>query len=247
VPGVSATDVEHSEPVSYAVHQPNFMPWVGYFVKLAAADRFFVLDDAQMPGGSSYVSRVLIRKGEDSGWLSVPVSRKLHDPISAVRIGSSTWRQDHLNVLENRYGREPAFAAIMDIVRPIYEAPVEMLAEFNEAMLVAICDWLQIRTPLVRTSAIGVHASGDYRLADLGHAVGASVYISGKGGQNYQSEETFTQYGIELKVTDVANAWAEIGHPAGVNPKHSIFEVAAVLGRDRTAAIIDDLATAIME
>jgi hypothetical protein len=244
---VSATNVEDCQAVRYAVHQPNFMPWVGYFVKIAAADRFFILDDAQMPGGSSYVSRVLIRKGDESGWLSVPVSRKLHDPINAVRVGSSKWSRDHLNILENRYGKEPGFTAIMDLVQPIYEAPVEMLADFNEAMLRAFCDWLQIPTPLTRTSDVAVHSSGDARLADLGKAADASVYISGKGGQNYQSEGTFTSQGIELIVTDVFNAWNGMGHPAGINPRHSIFEMAAVRGRDQTAETISELATAILD
>ena len=39
-----------------AIHQPNFLPWCGYFYKMAKADLFVVYDDAQFTRGS-YINR----------------------------------------------------------------------------------------------------------------------------------------------------------------------------------------------
>ena len=40
-----------------AIHQPNYLPWLGYFHKIAAADIFVFLDDVPFSKGS-YINRV---------------------------------------------------------------------------------------------------------------------------------------------------------------------------------------------
>src|SRR3974377_2478788 len=71
-------------PVRVAVHQPNYAPWCGYFAKMLASDAFVFLDDAQLPQGRSWVSRVKIAKEHDAEqWLTVPV-RKDARPIREV-------------------------------------------------------------------------------------------------------------------------------------------------------------------
>ena len=55
------------------MQQPNYAPWCGYFAKMLSADAFVFLDDAQLPQGRSYVSRVKIAQGRDGEqWLTVP-------------------------------------------------------------------------------------------------------------------------------------------------------------------------------
>jgi len=42
-----------------AIHQPNFLPWLGWFDKLARADVFVVLDNVALQRtGSAYTNRV---------------------------------------------------------------------------------------------------------------------------------------------------------------------------------------------
>lgn len=44
-----------------AVHQPNYLPWPGYFSKIAQCDIFVILDTVQFPRGSSVANRNLIK------------------------------------------------------------------------------------------------------------------------------------------------------------------------------------------
>ena len=34
-----------------SIHQPNYIPWIGYFHKIASSDVFVVFDDVQLPRG----------------------------------------------------------------------------------------------------------------------------------------------------------------------------------------------------
>ena len=57
-----------------AIHQPNFMPWVGYFYKIAKADKFVLLDNAQF-SKNSYINRSQILLMQNG--LTVPARPKL--------------------------------------------------------------------------------------------------------------------------------------------------------------------------
>ena len=60
-----------------AIHQPNFLPWLGWFDKLARADVFVLLDHVQFPRTSrgTYVNRVKLLVGGKDAWVTAPIVR----------------------------------------------------------------------------------------------------------------------------------------------------------------------------
>ena len=74
-----------------AIHQPNYLPWMGYFHKMHHADVFIFLDDVQFTKGS-HINRVKILSGKGPRWLTVPVVKvKLGQNIIDVRPSSNNW------------------------------------------------------------------------------------------------------------------------------------------------------------
>jgi hypothetical protein len=65
-----------------SIHQPNYLPWLAYFRKIADADRFVFFDNVQMPIGKSLVSRNRVKTAQGVRWLTVPTDRL---PISTSR------------------------------------------------------------------------------------------------------------------------------------------------------------------
>lgn len=182
-----------------AIHQPNFLPWCGWFAKLAACDAFILLDDAQMSKGS-YVSRTKIRSREGEHWLTVPT--RVHDAprIADVEIANGNWAKKHLATLSQTYAKAPCADEILAMIEPIYAAAGTNLSEFNRRLVNAVATYLGIDKPMHLSSSFDVHDTGDDRLIELIRKVGGKHYISGRGGANYQDPAKFAAAGIELDV-----------------------------------------------
>ena len=55
-----------------AIHQPHFLPWLGYLHRMAQADLFVLLDHVQFER-RNYQNRTMIRMNGEARWLTVPV------------------------------------------------------------------------------------------------------------------------------------------------------------------------------
>ena len=53
-----------------AIHQPDFMPWLGFFHKLSLVDTFIVFDHVQISMGKSWSSRNRVLLKEAPVWLT---------------------------------------------------------------------------------------------------------------------------------------------------------------------------------
>ena len=183
-----------------AVHQPNYAPWCGYFAKMLACDAFVFLDDAQLPQGRSFVSRVKIAKGPDADqWLTVPV-RKGIKPIREVEFADEPWAERHVRTLQHVYAKARHFAAALELLEPLYESPGASLAEFNMRLIAALARALGYEGEFHRASDHPGDLAADARIAQLVAAVGGDVYVSGAGGENYQSEAVYAEQGVALEV-----------------------------------------------
>lgn len=183
------------------IHQPNYLPWQGYFAKIAASDVFVFLDDAQFTK-NSYINRVQVMNNGKKHWLTIPVSVHLGDKIMDV-YPAGEWRDRHCATLENFYRTAPCFKSGWEGVRKIYDtAPDGGLAEINIHFIKHLSLGMGLKTRFVRASSLGITGSSDYRLADITSALGGTVYLSGAGGAKYQTDEPFTDRGITLKYLD---------------------------------------------
>lgn len=183
-----------------AIHQPNFLPWLGYFHKMARADLFVFLDTAAFAKGS-YTNRVQVKTARGPQWLTVPVqtSGRLGQPIRAVVCDARTdWRSRVVRTLETNYRGCPYYAPLGPwLARAIAEAD-DSLADLNMRLILEIARQLGIRTPTRRASALGAEGKATDLLVALCRELGADTYLSGSGGSKYQDEGAFREAGIRL-------------------------------------------------
>jgi hypothetical protein len=188
-----------------AIHQPNFMPWLGFFYKWYKADFMVFLDDAAFTKGS-HINRVRIRDVSGEQWLTVPVHQKgkLNQPIAETGIqGEIPWRDGVLGKLKSCYGKARYFKNYFPAFEAIIMKERQLLADLNIELLQWAAGILEIETPWALSSSLeGVTGKATERLVSICRQLGATAYLSGFGGQKYQDEEEFKKHHIELIVYD---------------------------------------------
>jgi len=184
------------------IHQPNFLPWLGYFYKLAKSDVFVLLDNVQYTK-NSFVNRNKIKTSQGAIWLTVPVKIKgrFGQLIKDVEINNTVnWRKKHLRTLEANYKKAKSFERIFSGLKAAYYADDwSNLCELNIRLLESLLSILKLEKRLVRASELNVEGESTQLLISIVKEVGGNVYLSGFGGAKYQEEELFEEAGITLE------------------------------------------------
>ena len=189
-----------------ACHQPNFLPWLGFFAKIARADVFVLLDDVQFSQGANrhnWTTRVRAMGTNGPQWLSVPVRRagEGRQRISEVQIEpmDRRWLPKMLKTLESSYSGCDHFREIYSPVRELLEGHDGRLCALNTALIELVCRLLQLDTQRVPSSKFGIDREGSERLVSLTKAVGGSTYLAGDGAEEYEAQDKYAAQSISLQ------------------------------------------------
>ena len=183
-----------------AVHQPNYLPYLGYFDKLDAADVFIVLDTVQF-AKHDWQNRNRIRTKDGWQWLTVPVIDRFPERIDQVEInGRTDWPRKHGQALRLHYGGCRFWDAAGPALIELLQRPWQRLRDLNVAVLDRLCQQIGIRTRRVLASTLQAREEPTDRLIDLTRAVGGTVYLAGSQGPAYMDVARFAQAGIAVEV-----------------------------------------------
>lgn len=189
-----------------SIHQPAYLPWLGYMDKIRKADRFIYLDTVQFQK-NSFQNRNKIRTKDGWAWLTVPVETKGHlfdTPLHGITINNRLdWRRKHRAAIEMNYRRAPHFDRIFPIIAAFYDKPWEQLSALCWDMLQSLLEMTQIRTEIIRSSQLQpMQQTKSDLILELCRAVGATAYLSGSLGRDYLDLETFKTAGITVAFQD---------------------------------------------
>jgi len=229
-------------PERIAIHQPNYLPWLGYFHKMASADVFVFLDDVQFSKGS-YTNRVRILSPKGPKWLTVPVSVHLGDPINLVRPSNGEWVNSHLDTLRGIYRDAPAFQEAWPFVEALFRSvPAADLAAVNEHLVRGLANQMGFSCVFRRSSEFKLSSSSDERLVELvSQAAPHGIYLSGRGAARYQNPDKFTAAGLGFAYVAYQHPRYPQGGHLGVSRFEeglSVLDAAFHLGWEETADMI---------
>jgi len=140
-----------------AIHQPNCLPWLGYFYKTAHYEVFVFLDNVRYEE-NGFTNRNRIKTSRGPMWLTVAVSTRgnYHQTVREVRIrDSALWGEKHWNSIPHSYSKAQRFEST-------YRRSWEHLADLLETLVGNICHMLGI-TGVEFRRAFLLNVSGDKR------------------------------------------------------------------------------------
>lgn len=186
------------------IHQPDFVPYLGFFDRLLTCDLFIVLDDVQfIRRGWHHRDKIKTPRGPE--WLSLTLQKgDYHQKINDVILhpDQQEWAGRHLAVLTESYKQAEFFDAIFPAIKAIYDRPHEKLIDINMAFIDLLLDTFNISIDRVMASDLTIDTTGNQRLIDLVQAVGGDRYLSGTGALDYLEPALFEDAGIQLDIQD---------------------------------------------
>ncbi len=188
------------------IHQPNYLPYLGFFHKMKESDIFIIYDDAQFNKGDfQHRNRIRIHNGQK--WLTVPVEKR-HAPINRIQVINDTmvknekWSQHHLSQIHDNYKKADLFSDYFDDMSSILDEEHELLAVLNMKLIEFLSSSFDIDTKIVYSSDFPSGSTSTQRLIELVSSVNGDTYLSGPAGRNYLDMELFKTNGIDVIFQD---------------------------------------------
>lgn len=185
------------------IHQPNFLPWLGYFSKIAKCTNFVFLDDVQFTK-NSYINRVKIPINSKENWLTIPV--KIESLNSSIIEVEPVNLDFHLKKIKKtiyfNYKKTEYFDSVFSWLDEVFsKMPTENIAIMNAFIIKKLAEKLMLNTTFHTYSKMQLKTYGDptERLINICEILDGDVYLSGEGGFNYQDETLFSRNNLIIE------------------------------------------------
>lgn len=187
-----------------SIHQPAYMPWLGYFDKIARSDVFVYLDTVQFEK-NSFINRNQIKTLNGPQWLTIPVKTKGHTSATLLTTqidDQQPWRKKHLKAIALSYSKSPFFESLYPELEKLILYDTSLLAELCWHQLNFWLNDLGIGTRVIRASELDIDSQKSDLVLDICSQLGCTTYLSGVLGRQYLVERDFDERNIAIAYQD---------------------------------------------
>ena len=203
-----------------SAHQPNFLPYLGFFDKMMQSDIFIIRDECQFcKRDYHHRNRIKIQgtngnKEPNWTWLTIPVGKEeidLKDVAikNEVKQKNVPWNVFMARQIKSSYEKTLFFKEYYPKLENILLSKNERLIDLTMDVVNFLKDSFKINTEIVYATQLPGYTktfNASVDLANLTKAVDADIYLSGSGGKTYLGLEPFEKQGIEVR-------FQEYNHP----------------------------------
>lgn len=189
------------------IHQPDFIPYLGFFHRLLHCDHFVLLDHVQF-NKRGWHHRDKVKGPKGPRWLTIPIDHKIcFSKINEARINNYLdWRTSHLNIIRSYYRKTKYFYEIFPAIENIYRIGYDLMVDLNIAFLKFLFAIFSIDIDYSLSSSLNIGTHKSQAHIDIVKKIGGDTYLSGIGARDYMDSALFKDQGIKLK-------WQDFTHP----------------------------------
>lgn len=182
-------------------HQPLYLPWLGFFHKVAMSDIFCLWEDVQF-SPNDFIHRNRIKNPNGPMWITVPILTKGHreKTIKDMYIDNNQkWRRVHWNSILVSYSKTaPYFNSYNDFFEKIYKTKWDKIVDLDEYLLKYLLKELGISVKFIKASEQNFEGEKSDRVLDMCVKLGVDMYIFGEMGKGYADVKEFKKKGINV-------------------------------------------------
>lgn len=225
------------------IMQPYFLPYIGYWQLLNAADKFVVYDNIQFTT-KSWIRRNRILQNTKDTLFTIPLkSDSDYLDIRERFISDQYFHKDVgklLRKIKDNYRKAPYFNEAMPIIEKCFIYQEKNLFTFIFNSIQRISEYLGITTEIIVSSRIEMDHSlkSQERVIEICGNLSATTYINPIGGLELYESKSFESNGIDLKFIKSKN----IGYKQFDNefvPNLSIIDVMMFNSNDEIKKMLD--------
>lgn len=188
------------------IHQPDFIPYIGFFHRLLYSDIFIILDDVQFLR-RGWHHRDMIKTKDGKKWLNLGIKKTPQNTkINEIYLNNENWKMQHLQILEQSYKKAPFFKEIFPFIENLYSQEYEKMIDINLAFIKTLLELFDINIDIHFSSNYEINSKSNELLSDLLKRVDANQYLSGIGAKDYFDTIPFDEANIKV-------IWQEFKHP----------------------------------
>lgn len=189
--------------VVFSGHQPNFLPYMGFFYKMFRSD-VFVLDDDVQYSSKAWHNTNFIKVNGEKHRITVPVSYDYGAAINRVKIDySREWSRKLLETVKMNYGKATHFNEAYDMLFRHIAPRNYTLTDLTIPLIQDIAERFGLRCRIVIASKeLYTDKKNNDRNIWQCERLGGTVYFSGDGGKDYNDESAYREHGIQLVYAD---------------------------------------------
>jgi len=220
------------------VHQANYLPWIGYFLKLALCNKWIFLNDVQINKKGPTRRSLKSSFDETIEYLTIPLQAwSDHSLINELKIKQdSKWSAKHVACMNQSYRKNPFFHEIkkwLDLLEKSGPTCTQ-LTELNQQFIIELAKDFGLTAEMLSSSDYNATGNKDERNSQLVKSVGGHCYLRGIGGSSYSDDQAFHDKGIQIVNLDTVLSVQQLSNEYDLPfLKANILETISLVGTEQ--------------
>ena len=182
------------------IHQPDFCPWLNFFIRVNKADYFIILDDIQF-NRRGWLNKDFIKTANGVQKITVPVKKisRENSFVNSIKISyENEWTSTFLKTLQMNYSRSINYPNNIKVIENILKNKYEYLIDLNLEFIKYFFFILNIKTKIIKSSELNLLKKGSNKILEICQLLDCSEYITGEGSKNYLDLNKFKENKIDI-------------------------------------------------